>query len=123
MFCVELGGSYSPRRHWCFKQPDFGSKGPGPAYRLLMTFGNADDLAYEFATYCIATPGRPTQHSLEVCIETLIRSLREAEPDSGRITAQPSVTPCIIMTSLINLDVCWPYTMKLPTRMDRHQRV
>ena len=76
MFCVELGGSYSPRRHWCFKQPDFGSKGPGPAYRLLMTFGNADDLAYEFATYCIATPGRPTQHSLEVCIETLIRSLR-----------------------------------------------
>jgi hypothetical protein len=61
MLCVELGGSYSPRRHWCFKQPDFGSKGPGPAYRLLMTFGNADDLAYEFATYCIATPGRPTQ--------------------------------------------------------------
>ena len=61
MSCVELGGSYSPRRHWCFKQPDFGSKGPGPAYRLLMTFGQADDLVYEFATNSIATPGRPTQ--------------------------------------------------------------
>src|ERR1039457_899487 len=48
-------------RHWCFKQPDFGSKGPGPAYRLLMTFGQADDLVYEFATNSIATPGRPTQ--------------------------------------------------------------
>ena len=44
-----------------FKQPDFGSKGPGPAYRLLMTFGQADDLVYEFATNSIATPGRPTQ--------------------------------------------------------------
>jgi hypothetical protein len=42
--------SYSPRRHWCFKEPDFGSKGLGPAYRSLMTFGQADDLVYEFAT-------------------------------------------------------------------------
>jgi hypothetical protein len=24
-----------------------------------MTFGQADDLVYEFATYRIATPGRP----------------------------------------------------------------
>jgi hypothetical protein len=51
--------SYSPRRHWCFKQPDCRSKGLGPAYRSLMTFGQADDLVYEFATNRIATPGRP----------------------------------------------------------------
>ena len=70
MFCVELGGSYSPRRHWCFKQPDFGSKGLGPAYRSLMTFGHADHLVYEFATHSIATPGRLVQHRAEVCIET-----------------------------------------------------
>src|ERR1019366_4815999 len=44
--------------------------GPGPAYRLLMTFGQADDLVYEFATNSIATPGRLTQHLVEVCIET-----------------------------------------------------
>jgi hypothetical protein len=50
--------SYSPRRHWCFKDPDFGSKGLGPAYRSLMAFRQADDLVYEFATYT-ASPGRP----------------------------------------------------------------
>jgi len=51
--------SYSPRRHWCFKQSDFESVGLGPAYRSLMTFGQADDLVYEFATHSIATQGRP----------------------------------------------------------------
>jgi hypothetical protein len=35
---------------------DLGSKGLGPAYRSLMTFGEADDLVYEFATNRIATP-------------------------------------------------------------------
>ena|ERR1035441_9151202 len=60
-----------------FKQPDFGSKGLGPAYRSLMTFGQADDLDYEFATNSIATPGRPTQHWVEVCLSRLLmRSLR-----------------------------------------------
>jgi hypothetical protein len=39
--------------------PILGSKGLGPAYRSLMTFGQADDLVYEFATYCITTLGRP----------------------------------------------------------------
>jgi hypothetical protein len=61
--------SYSPRRHWCFKEPDFGSKGLGPTYRSLMTFGQADDLVYEFATHT-ASPGRPAERKEEVCIET-----------------------------------------------------
>jgi len=37
---------------------------------LLMTFGHADHLVYEFATHSIATPGRLVQHRAEVCIET-----------------------------------------------------
>jgi hypothetical protein len=51
--------------------------GPGPEYRSLMTFGQADDLVYEFATNRIATPGSPTQHTGEVCVSrSLISSLR-----------------------------------------------
>ena len=91
VFCVELGGSYSPRGHWCFKQPDFGSKGLGPAYRSLMTFGQADDLDYEFATNSIATPGRPTQHWVEVCLSRLLmRSLRVGKC-SGIVNRQMSL--------------------------------
>jgi hypothetical protein len=42
-----------------------------------MTFGQADDLVYEFATNRIATPGRPTQRWAEVCLSRLLmRSLR-----------------------------------------------
>ena len=34
--------------------------GLGPAYRSLKTFGQADDLVFEFATHSIATPGPPS---------------------------------------------------------------
>ena len=44
--------------------------GSGACVQVIDDVGNADDLVYEFATYCIATPGRPTQHLVEVCIET-----------------------------------------------------
>lgn len=36
--------------------------GSGACVQVIDDVGNADDLVYEFATYCIATPGRPTQH-------------------------------------------------------------
>ena len=59
------------------QEPDFGSKGLGSAYRSLMTFGQADDLVYEFASYNIYAPGRPAQHWMEVCVSRLpMRSLR-----------------------------------------------
>lgn len=45
----EQGGSHSPRRQWCRFSPFIGSMGPGPAYRSLMTLGQADDLVCEFA--------------------------------------------------------------------------
>ena len=42
-----------------------------------MTFGQADDLVYEFASYSIDAPGRPVQHWVEVCVSRLLmRSLR-----------------------------------------------
>ena len=42
-----------------------------------MTFGQADDLVYEFASYSIDAPGRSPQHWPEVCVSTLLmRSLR-----------------------------------------------
>ncbi|MDT7817807.1 MAG: hypothetical protein QOJ42_7723 [Acidobacteriaceae bacterium] len=51
MSSVELGGSHSPRRQWCHKEPDFGSMGLGACVLAIDDFGNADDLVYEFATY------------------------------------------------------------------------
>jgi hypothetical protein len=48
----------------------FWEHGSGACVQVIDDVGNADDLVYEFATYCIATPGRPTQHEVEVCIET-----------------------------------------------------
>ena len=83
-----LEGDYRPEHIFALRQsqpaptvvplgPDLGSKGLGPAYRSLMTFGQADDLVYEFASYSIDAPGRPTQHRVEVCVSRpLMRSLR-----------------------------------------------
>jgi hypothetical protein len=68
------------------QEPDFESMGLGPAYRSLTTFGQADDLVYEFATNRIATPGRPTQHWVEVCLSRfLIRSLRVGQRPEFRV--------------------------------------
>jgi len=51
--------------------------GSGACVQVIDDVGNADDLVYEFATHCIATPGRPTQYWEEVCVSrSLIRSLR-----------------------------------------------
>jgi hypothetical protein len=38
--------------------PFMGAWGPGPAYRSLMTFGQADDLVCELHSH--RTPGHPT---------------------------------------------------------------
>src|ERR1017187_111824 len=69
--------------------------GPGPAYRSLMTFGQADDLVYEFATNRIATPGRPTQRWAEVCLSRLLmRSLRVGfSPVMRRCAIEPLEWP------------------------------
>ena len=85
-----------------FKQPDFGSKGPGPAYRLLMTFGQADDLVYEFATNSIATPGRPTQRKRGgVPIETSDAFLRVGYI-GRRNVACPGTSPSLTCVNTFN---------------------
>jgi hypothetical protein len=77
------------------QEPDFGSKGLGPAYRSLMTFGQADDLVYEFASYSIDAPGRSPQHWPEVCVSTLLmRSLRVGQhPATASVPPLGHITP------------------------------
>ena len=74
----EFAGTQSqPALTTVLLQPDFVSTGLGPAYRSLMTPGQADDLVYEFASYSIDAPRHPAQHWVEVCLpRILMRSLR-----------------------------------------------
>ena len=63
-----------------------------------MTFGQADDLVYEFATYTV-TPGRPAQRKEEVYIETSECSLRvglwQGFPDGSAVPGYTEVDPLL----------------------------